>query len=123
MGNEFIADPLNHVKPGDIVTVRVISVDAERKRVGFSMKSDTPMAARPAEKAPANKAKSANQSVDGTAKKHADPTERGSKSGKHSGKPQRSDKAVKPQNQAADKPQKIGSLGALLAQAGLKKST
>ena len=35
MGNEFIADPLNHVKPGDIVTVRVISVDAERKRVGF----------------------------------------------------------------------------------------
>ena len=57
MGNEFIADPLNHVKPGDIVTVRVISVDAERKRVGFSMKSDTPMVAKATEKAPANKAK------------------------------------------------------------------
>lgn len=123
MGNEFIADPLNHVKPGDIVTVRVISVDAERKRVGFSMKSDTPMVAKATEKAPANKAKNTNQSVDGTAKKHADPIERGGKSAKYSGKPQRSDKAAKPQNQAADKPQKIGSLGALLAQAGLKKST
>lgn len=123
MGNEFIADPLNHVKPGDIVTVRVISVDAERKRVGFSMKSDTPMVAKAAEKAPANKAKNTNQSVDGTTKKHADSAERGGKSAKHSGKPQRSDKAAKPQNQTADKPQKIGSLGALLAQAGLKKST
>ena len=81
------------------------------------------MVAKATEKAPANKAKNTNQSVDGTAKKHADHSERGSKSAKHSGKPQRSDKAVKPQNQAADKPQKIGSLGALLAQAGLKKST
>ena len=98
-------------------------MDAERKRVGFSMKSDTPMAAKPAEKAPADKAKNTNQPVAGTAKKHADHSERGSKSAKHSGKPQRSDKAAKPQNQAADKPQKIGSLGALLAQAGLKKST
>lgn len=59
----------------------------------------------------------------GTAKKYADPIERGAKSAKHSGNPQRSDKSVKPQNQAAEKPQKIGSLGALLAQAGLKKST
>ncbi|QRO12462.1 hypothetical protein I6J32_07305 [Moraxella osloensis] len=81
------------------------------------------MVAKAAEKALASKAKNANQSMAGTAKKHADPTERGAKSAKHSGKAQRSDKAVKPQNQAAEKPQKIGSLGALLAQAGLKKST
>ena len=81
------------------------------------------MAAKAAEKAPANKAKNTNQSVASTAKKHADHSERGSKSAKHSGKPQRGDKAAKPHNQTADKPQKIGSLGALLAQAGLKKST
>lgn len=40
MGNAFIADPLNHVKPGDIVKVRVISLDVDRKRIGFSMKSE-----------------------------------------------------------------------------------
>ena len=38
MANDFIQDPLNRVKPGDIITVKVLSVDKERRRIGLSMK-------------------------------------------------------------------------------------
>ena len=40
MANDFVADPMNRVKPGDIVSVRVISVDEPRGRIGFSMKPE-----------------------------------------------------------------------------------
>lgn len=38
MTNKFISDPRTVVKAGDIVTVKVIEVDKERKRIGLSMK-------------------------------------------------------------------------------------
>lgn len=38
MTNRFISDPHAVVKAGDIVTVRVVEVDKERKRIGLSMK-------------------------------------------------------------------------------------
>jgi uncharacterized protein len=38
MTNRFISDPHAVVKAGDIVTVKVIEVDKERKRIGLSMK-------------------------------------------------------------------------------------
>ncbi|MFT4059322.1 MAG: Tex family protein [Legionella sp.] len=38
MTNKFITDPRTVVKAGDIVTVKVIEVDKERKRIGLSMK-------------------------------------------------------------------------------------
>ncbi|QMT58797.1 MULTISPECIES: Tex family protein [unclassified Legionella] len=38
MTNKFISDPRTIVKAGDIVTVKVIEVDKERKRIGLSMK-------------------------------------------------------------------------------------
>lgn len=118
MGNEFIADPLNHVKPGDIVIVRVISVDAERKRVGFSMKSDTPAEGKSAEKPAPNRAKPTHQSGEAAHKKHQENSGRSAKSAK----PKRSEAPARPQTPMTEKPEKIGSLGALLAQAGLKKS-
>ena len=40
MADKFVEDPMNIVKPGDIVTVRVLSVDEARGRIGFSMKSE-----------------------------------------------------------------------------------
>lgn len=38
MTNRFITDPRAVVKAGDIVTVKVVEVDKERKRIGLSMK-------------------------------------------------------------------------------------
>jgi uncharacterized protein len=38
MTNKFITDPRTIVKAGDIVTVKVVEVDKERKRIGLSMK-------------------------------------------------------------------------------------
>lgn len=40
MTNRFISDPHAIVKAGDIVTVKVVEVDKERKRIGLSMKLD-----------------------------------------------------------------------------------
>jgi protein Tex len=38
MTNKFITDPRTIVKAGDIVTVKVVEVDKERKRIGLSMR-------------------------------------------------------------------------------------
>lgn len=40
LANKFVKDPNEIVKVGDIVKVKVISVDSERKRIGLSMKLD-----------------------------------------------------------------------------------
>ncbi|MFT5096989.1 MAG: hypothetical protein ACI9JO_001011, partial [Psychrobacter okhotskensis] len=53
MANDFVADPMNRVKPGDIVSVRVISIDEKRGRIGFSMKPESEKPARPAAKSTA----------------------------------------------------------------------
>ena len=43
LSNQFVKDPREVVKAGDIVTVKVMAVDAERKRIGLSMRlSDEP---------------------------------------------------------------------------------
>ncbi|MGQ3891611.1 Tex family protein [Legionella sp. CNM-4043-24] len=41
MTNRFISDPHTLVKAGDIVTVKVVEVDKERRRIGLSMRLDT----------------------------------------------------------------------------------
>jgi uncharacterized protein len=121
MGNEFIADPLNHVKPGDIVSVRVISVDTERKRVGFSMKTEAKAAVtKPAAHKP-NKLKTDDKTTD-TAPKKRPSNSRAKTSNQANTRSERQTNTAKPQNQTTEKVNKIGSLGALLAQAGLKKS-
>ena len=38
MSNKFIKHPLDVVSVGDVVDVRVLSVDKERKRIQLSMK-------------------------------------------------------------------------------------
>lgn len=127
MGNAFIADPLNHVKPGDIVSVRVISLDVERKRIGFSMKSEqTP------DKASAKTAAKSDKGVQdmantperqpAKAERHHGRGDQDAVSKKRSSKP-RADKATHHKvDRSTEKVEKIGSLGALLAQAGVKKS-
>jgi uncharacterized protein len=60
LADRFIKDPHEVVKAGDVVKVRVVEVDAARKRIGLTMKSDSAEAReqvreRREERAPAGK--------------------------------------------------------------------
>lgn len=127
MGNAFIADPMDYVKPGEIVSVRVITLDKARKRIGFSMKSESAKAASP---------RSASDTAEDTRKQHsAKPSHDKQGVDKNAERPNRpkrdyndnrANKAARSNHRTAhdnkaDKSEKIGSLGALLAQAGLKR--
>lgn len=62
--NKFVSDPREVVKAGDIVKVKVLEVDVERKRISFTMRLDEEIR----EKAPAAKPKT-NKPAQATAKK------------------------------------------------------
>src|SRR6185312_8847831 len=48
LANRFVKDPREVVKAGDIVKVKVLEVDLQRRRIALTMKLDTPApAARP----------------------------------------------------------------------------
>jgi len=48
LSKNFVKDPRSVVKPGDIVKVKVMEVDAPRKRIALSMRlDDEPGAAKP----------------------------------------------------------------------------
>ncbi len=126
MANDFVADPMNRVKPGDIVSVRVISIDEKRGRIGFSMKPESEKPVRPAAKASestsnddkAIRPRSNRSSAD---KRPSKP--RGNRQDKDNAnnrvKAPRTEKAVASSKQA---PSKIGTLGALLKEAGVTKA-
>lgn len=104
LSNSFVSDPHKVVKPGQIVQVRVLSVDIERNRVNLSMKAEGAVPAR----APRQAQERTERKPQGQ-------------------RPSRSrDEQKRPQQHRAkqDKPQeqKIGGLGALLLQAGIKGS-
>lgn len=118
LANGFVADPLNHVKVGQIVKVRVLNADTERKRISFSMKTEK--SAPQAKKQPRFEGKHSTREG---AKQNTKDTYKGD--GKQRGKPQnkqQSRQQGKQRQKDNNAPAKIGSLGALLAEAGLKKS-
>jgi uncharacterized protein len=47
LADRFVKDPRDIVKAGDIVTVRVVEVDAVRKRVALTMKTGAAVAGNP----------------------------------------------------------------------------
>lgn len=96
LSDEFVANPNDVIKPFDIVKVRVINVDEARKRIGFSMKKQ--------EKTDVSKNKSDKPKPNYNNKQN-----------KSTKKPTRTAKPT-PSEQVS----KIGSLGALLKQAGIK---
>lgn len=118
MANDFVQDPLNLVKPGDIVNVTVTAVDEDRKRIGFSMRTDAAQGSK-AKADNANNANSANR-------KQSDKPRRSNKSGSNkSSRPNRSDRPNRnhagKQSKKSEDANKLGSFGALLQEAGLKK--
>ncbi|KQP38553.1 RNA-binding transcriptional accessory protein [Methylobacterium sp. Leaf104] len=48
LADRFVKDPREVVKPGDVVRVRVVEVDPNRKRIALTMRSDEAGAPRPA---------------------------------------------------------------------------
>ncbi|HRA91688.1 MAG TPA: S1 RNA-binding domain-containing protein, partial [Acinetobacter sp.] len=112
LANEFVADPHKVVKPGQIVQVRVLQVDAERKRVNLSMRAE---GAAPA-KAARPPQRPAQERVERTERKPSQGQRPPRKEGEVKRLQQNKPKSEKPQEQ------KIGGLGALLLQAGVKGS-
>ncbi len=110
LANEFVADPHKVVKPGQIVQVRVLNVDAERNRVNLSMRPEGSAAPAKAPRQPRRENNEARGERKPQGKRPQQARPQGDRP--HGKKPQ----AAKPQEQ------KIGGLGALLLQAGIKGS-
>jgi uncharacterized protein len=71
LANGFVKDPRDVVKAGDIVKVKVIEVDVERKRIAFTMRLDDEARGKSKEnsRAPSSKTKHADKSHDGQSKR------------------------------------------------------
>ncbi|KAF0569393.1 Transcription accessory protein (S1 RNA-binding domain) [Psychrobacter nivimaris] len=131
MANDFVADPMNRVKPGDIVSVRVISIDEKRGRIGFSMKPESEKPVRTAaksttasidgEKTSRSRNNNANSDRPNNSRPAAD--KRPSKPrGKRQDKDNASNRSKPVKNDKAEAPSKMGTLGALLQEAGVTKT-
>lgn len=134
MANDFVEDPMNRVKPGDIVSVRVLSVDEARGRIGFTMKPEKPAksdnAAATSSRANAKTEHAGADTAQGGKRRHGanKPAANGAQ---NRGSARRDNRDGARSNRGAakgshakgksDKPDnKIGTLGALLKEAGLK---
>ncbi|RYY78622.1 MAG: RNA-binding transcriptional accessory protein [Moraxellaceae bacterium] len=110
LSSQFVNDPQKIVKPGQIVQVRVMSVDAERKRISLSLRLN-----------PEEKPERAPRSFNNEQRKQGKSASKkpGERPARRSERP-----ADKAQDNKSTKPSepKIGGLGALLLQAGVKKS-
>ncbi len=120
MANDFVADPMNRVKPGDIVSVRVISIDEPRGRIGFSMKPEAQKSEGRVKPAASVKTKEANTNPD---KGNRSKDKRSAPRGKRADKERRgaSNQPNRTSKPKAETPSRIGTLGALLQEAGVTK--
>ena len=132
MANDFVADPMNRVKPGDIVSVRVISIDEKRGRIGFSMKPESEKPVRPDAKSTAegtgneDKASRSRSNRPSDSRPAADKRSskpRGNRQDKdHANNRRKAPRAEKAAASNKEAPNKIGTLGALLQEAGVTKT-
>ncbi|MDR2619237.1 MAG: RNA-binding transcriptional accessory protein [Treponema sp.] len=70
LSDNYVKDPMNLVKVGDVLEFRIISLDQDRRRIGLSRKSDAARAAQAASPKPATQPaatapKTANREGDG----------------------------------------------------------
>lgn len=127
LSSQFVDDPHKIVKPGQIVQVRVMSVDAPRKRISLSLRLDpqekTVRAPRPVnteQRKPAARKPADRGSDKGSERSSERPSNRSSeRPARRQDRPTDRDQVAKP---AKPVEQKIGGFGALLLEAGVKKS-
>ncbi len=124
MANDFVADPMNRVKPGDIISVRIISIDEARGRIGFSMKPEIEKPAQTSAKSTPSNESSVN---DKTSRPRSSRPVADDKRRTPRGKRQDKSAASTSDNRAntakpkPEMPVKMGTLGALLQEAGVTK--
>ena len=130
MANDFVADPMNRVKPGDIVSVRVISIDEARGRIGFSMKPESEKPARAAAKPATENTSNADDKVSRPRSNRPNTANANNEKRRSAPRSQRQDRDNKgnagananhskaAQNQKPE-PSKMGTFGALLQEAGV----
>ena len=133
MANDFVADPMTRVKPGDIVSVRVISIDEARGRIGFSMKPEGGKPARTAAKPATNNVSNTDDKVSRPRSNRPNAANADNSKRRSAPRPQRQDRNDKgnadantnrskaPQSSKPE-PSKMGTLGALLQEAGVTKA-
>ena len=135
MANDFVADPMNRVKPGNIVSVRVISIDEKRGRIGFSMKPEAEKVARPvrtpadsnagnADKVSRPRSNHSNSNRPNNSRPDADKRSskpRSNRQDKNSTNDSANNRSKAPKAEKAEAPSKMGTLGALLKEAGVTK--
>ena len=130
MANDFVADPMNRVKPGDIVSVRVISIDEKRGRIGFSMKPESDKPVRTAAKSTTTSTDDKKVSRPRSNQTNSDrPNNSRPAADKRSSKPRgkrqdntNSNRSKPIKNDKAEAPSKMGTFGALLQEAGVTKT-
>ena len=130
MANDFVADPMNRVKPGDIVSVRVISIDEKRGRIGFSMKPESDKPVRTAAKSTTTSTDDKKVSRPRSNQTNSDrPNNSRPAADKRSSKPRgkrqdntNSNRSQPIKKDKAEAPSKMGTFGALLQEAGVTKT-
>ena len=127
MANDFVADPMNRVKPGDIVSVRVISIDEKRGRIGFSMKPESEKPVRPAVKASESTSNDDKDSRPRSNRPAADKRPSKPRGNRQEDKDNANNRVKAPRTEkvvasSKEAPSKMGTLGALLQEAGVTKA-
>ncbi|MGO2996876.1 MAG: Tex family protein [Moraxellaceae bacterium] len=120
MANDFVADPMNRVKPGDIVSVRVISIDEARGRIGFSMKPESEKPARTNAKPKANA--DADQNTRPRPSRPASDKRLAKPRAKRQDKDNATSRSKPAKANKTDTSSKMGTFGALLQEAGVTKT-
>ena len=127
LSDQYVDDPHKFAKPGQIVTVRVMGTDGERKRISLSLRltpTERPAKAERPERSerPARKLEDRPARAEG-AEKRGDRQDRPRSDRPRSDKPRdERPRQERPAREEKPKEEKIGSFGALLAQAGIKGS-
>ncbi len=117
MANDFVADPMNRVKPGDIISVRVISIDEARGRIGFSMKPETPKPQTGDDKNRATRSAENKPKPSRPRGKRSDKSDSPAKANNN-----RNQTSSTRKSNPAEAPAKMGTFGALLKEAGVTKT-
>lgn len=113
MAKRFVSDPREIVKSGDIVRVKVLDVDTQRKRIGLSLRLDDPTdGSKPAQQDNGGKPTGGKQAQDKGHNRAGDKGN-GKGSGKGTGKG-----GKKPQRQPRKNEQPTGAMADALRRAG-----
>ncbi|MGI1678400.1 MAG: RNA-binding transcriptional accessory protein [Cellvibrionaceae bacterium] len=113
LAHSFVKDPHDVVKAGDIVSVKVMEVDIQRKRIGLTMRLDDQPGDKADESAAGPRSSRSNQN-----RNSANTPNQGAKA--HQNKNQ-NNRQNRNQSKQGDNKSSMGSMGALLQQALNKK--